>query len=179
MENKTTDWIQTFTGKQFFPLEPDIELIDLMDIAHALSLQCRFAGHCRHFYSVGQHSLIVASLAPPEYILEALLHDAAEAYLGDISRPVKAFMRDYRFAEFRLRLAIEERFSLKKDNQALIHRLDDTVLYWEGKYLMPDVAVWNIAKPIQEIEAHHFVPSSSVSVRDAFLNMARKELERR
>lgn len=118
-------------------------------------------------------------MAPPEYILEALLHDAAEAYLVDLPRPIKAFMSDYRFAEFRLRLAIEKRFSLKNDNQTLIHKLDDTVLYWEGKYLMPDVAVWNIAKPTLELEAHRFAPLSSVSVRDAFLALARKELERR
>lgn len=82
-------WIQTYTGKKMFPLAPKREDICIEDIAHALSMKCRFNGHCNLFYSIAQHSLIVASLVKPELRLAALLHDAAEAYLPDFCRPIK------------------------------------------------------------------------------------------
>ena len=59
-----TGWIQTFTGKKFSPLEPRREDIDILDIAHSRSMQCRFNGHCRQFYSVAEHSVRVARILP-------------------------------------------------------------------------------------------------------------------
>lgn len=82
-------WIQTFTGKKVFPLAMTTDMVDIKDIAHALSLKCRFTGHCRTFYSVAEHSMRVAELVRPELKLAALLHDAAEAYLPDFARPIK------------------------------------------------------------------------------------------
>ena len=84
------DWIQTFTGKQFFPLEP--ENVDIVDIAHSLSMVCRFNGHCSKFYSVAEHSLRVSYLVPKKFALWGLLHDATEAYIGDIFRPINRIM---------------------------------------------------------------------------------------
>ncbi len=85
------DYIATYTGKQFYPLDPRPEDVCLEDIAHSLSNLCRFTGHTDtdRFYSVAQHSVICSTIVAPEAALLALLHDAAEAYLGDISRPLK------------------------------------------------------------------------------------------
>jgi hypothetical protein len=82
-------WIQTLTGRRFDLVEPRAGDVSLEEIAHALSQLCRFTGHCREFYSVAQHSVLVSRLVKPELALAALMHDAHEAYLGDISTPAK------------------------------------------------------------------------------------------
>lgn len=81
--------IITYTGRLFWPLEPNIWDINALDICHALSNQCRFTGHTRDFYSVAEHSCRVHDILPPEHKLAGLLHDASEAYLMDLARPVK------------------------------------------------------------------------------------------
>lgn len=133
------DWIQTFTGKIFYPLDPRVEEIDIRDIAHSLSLQCRFAGHIREFYSVAEHSVRVARECPPEDQLWALLHDASEAYLVDLPRPIKRFCemgRLYREAEDRLMHCICERFSLPLEQPPSVKRLDTVLLVTEKRDLM-------------------------------------------
>lgn len=85
-------WIQTRTGRQVYPLQMKSEDLDLVDIGWALSHVCRFSGHCERFLSVAEHSILVADLVQPQCQLCALLHDAAEAYLGDIARPIKSQM---------------------------------------------------------------------------------------
>lgn len=97
-------WIQTYSGRRFFPLDPRPADVKIEDIAHALSNKCRFNGHCLTFYSVAEHSVRVATLAMSRHGgaekstigLQALLHDAAEAYLPDICSPIKrqVFIRD-------------------------------------------------------------------------------------
>jgi hypothetical protein len=86
------DWISTYTG-QFHPFAPQADEVRIVDIAHSLSMLCRFNGHCRRFYSVAEHSYWVADRLLHEFgsdvALVGLLHDAAEAYLGDIVRPLK------------------------------------------------------------------------------------------
>jgi hypothetical protein len=83
------DWMQTFTGRAFYPLDPRPEDIDPVDIAHALSLICRYGGHSSRFYSVAEHCVLMSHAVAPEHALWALLHDATEAYLGDMIRPLK------------------------------------------------------------------------------------------
>ena len=85
-------WIQTLDGGAFYVLQPDVNLINVDTIATCLSKTCRFKGHCRGFYSVAQHSLLVESLVKtPELKLPALLHDAHEVYsgFGDVASPIK------------------------------------------------------------------------------------------
>ena len=114
MQNERVgDWIQTYTGKQFWPIDPRACEITIEDIAHALSLQCRFSGHCREFYSVAQHSCLVSSYCIDEDAGWGLLHDAAEAYLVDLPRPIKRFSSlgvEYRKAEERVMAAVNEAF---------------------------------------------------------------------
>lgn len=113
MVNATTsgDWIQTSSGKMFYPLAPRVEDVDLADIAHALSQLCRFGGHSREFISVAQHSVNVSRHCP-EFPREALLHDATEAYLVDVPRPIKYHLGGYKEAEHKLAIIIGERFGL-------------------------------------------------------------------
>src|SRR5580704_6503205 len=83
-------YLSTYTGKKFFPYDPRPEQICIEDIAHGLSMLCRFVGQCRFFFSVAEHSIAVARLLPTNLKLFGLLHDASEAYLADLPRPVKA-----------------------------------------------------------------------------------------
>ena len=89
-------WMQTYTGLKFDPTKPNIEMINVMDIAHALSLQCRFNGHCLYFYSIAEHSVRVSKfLRKKKDRLWGLLHDASETYVGDLIRPVKELLPKY------------------------------------------------------------------------------------
>lgn len=103
-------WMQTFTGKKFYPLSPDRRLLDIRDIAHSLSLQCRYAGHVRRFYSVAEHSVRVSQSMGDDWVNACwgLIHDASEAYLTDIPRPLKlsGMMTAYLDAEKRLQAEI-------------------------------------------------------------------------
>ena len=84
--------MQTASGLRFHQLDPRPDEISLADIAHSLSLQCRFGGHCPRFYSVAEHSVLASLAAPPLLALPMLLHDAAEAYVGDVIRPLKQLL---------------------------------------------------------------------------------------
>ena len=98
MSRHNGGWIQTYTGRRVDPLDVDPREVRLADIAHALSMKCRFSGHCKQFYSVAEHSVRVSVLLQLTYrhdiklLLLGLLHDAAETYLPDIVAPLKARM---------------------------------------------------------------------------------------
>jgi hypothetical protein len=102
MSIRCGDWFVTFTGKRFYPLDPRIEDIEIRDIAHSLSLQARWMGHSQTHYSVASHSLACACVAERDYpgvtdiSAWCLMHDAAEAYVGDVIRPIKRYL--YRVA---------------------------------------------------------------------------------
>lgn len=115
-------WLQTYSGRMFWPLGPRPEDVHIEDIAHALSHLCRFGGHATEFYSVAQHSILVSRLVPYEYALAGLLHDAAEAYVGDMVRPLKeaGVLHEYRRIEERVSRAIAERFGLPWDGLGMI-----------------------------------------------------------
>lgn len=108
------EWLQTYTGKKFRPLSPHPDDICIEDIAHALSNLCRFGGHLPEFYSVAQHSVWVSNIVKPEFALAALLHDATEAYVVDVPRPLKRLLTDYRRIEGHLANTIEFKFGLKQ-----------------------------------------------------------------
>ena len=95
---RTGDWTQTFAGIQFYPFDPRPDEVKIKDIAHALSMICHFNGHTREFFSVAQHSLMVSYLLPAEHKLWGLMHDSAEAYIGDMIRPIKTHSDMFSFA---------------------------------------------------------------------------------
>uniref|UniRef100_A4XZH2 Phosphohydrolase n=1 Tax=Ectopseudomonas mendocina (strain ymp) TaxID=399739 RepID=A4XZH2_ECTM1 len=130
-------WIITRTGKRFDLLEPAAHMVDPTDIAHALSMQCRFNGHVKSFYSVAQHCLVVAELVPVQYQLEALLHDATEAYVGDLVSPLKQALPEYRQIEMRVWHAICHRFDIEPVLPPCVHDGDLIALATEKRDLMP------------------------------------------
>lgn len=132
--------IITYTGKWFDVLSPKPDLVDIEDIAHALSNQGRFTGHTREFYSVAQHSVLVANYCPSVDALHGLLHDASEAYLSDMARPVKKhpdFGPFYLAAEDKLQRAIYQHFDLDPEMPKSVHEWDNVLLRTEARDLMP------------------------------------------
>jgi hypothetical protein len=136
MAERTGNWIQTFTGKQFFPLDPRVEDINIVDIAHALSMSCRYTGHCTRFYSVAEHSVRVSENVPKELALEALLHDASEAYLTDIPRPIKPYIPQYKEMEERVERVIAQVFGTGFPMNPLVKEIDNRILADEKAQLM-------------------------------------------
>lgn len=136
------DWMQTFSGGKFFPLNPRPEDIHLDDIAKALSRLCRFAGHTEMFYSVAQHSVYVSAFVPPEHALCALMHDATEAYLVDVPRPLKKALPGYAEIEQNVWLAIAERFCLPYEMPECIKEADNRVLLAEKAQLLKPSEDW-------------------------------------
>lgn len=132
--------IVTKSGRAVNPLDPDPDTILIEDIAHALSNSCRFTGHVSSFYSVAQHSVLVARSLPKEHALWGLLHDASEAYLSDLARPIKQFEglgATYRRVEKRLMQVIAKKFGLPWPEPKVVKEMDNAVLAAEIHFLMP------------------------------------------
>ncbi len=133
---RTGDFIQTFTGKRFYPLDPRPDEVHIEDIAHALSNICRFNGHVKRFYSVAEHSVFVALCTPIEHRVAALLHDASEAYLCDLPRPIKLNVTGYHEAESRVMDVIAEKFGFALPLAAPVKLADNRILLTERETFM-------------------------------------------
>jgi hypothetical protein len=133
------DWMQTHSGLMYYPIDPREDDICIKDIAHALSMLCRFGGHCLRFYSVAEHSVHVARSAPDGLRLTALLHDASEAYLGDVIRPLKKALVAYKTAELNLEEVLSRKFGTVFPLPSEVKALDDAVLF--------DEMTQNMSKP--------------------------------
>lgn len=175
MTTKTTrngDWVQTYTGRQFWPIDPRPEEIFIEDIAHSLSLICRFSGHCREFYSVAQHSVMVSYLVPEEDALWGLMHDASESYLSDIARPVKPFVENYKNLELGIEKVIAERYGMCWPMPASVKVADTIMLATEARDMMlPPADDWFLD---QEPHPDKIVP---VGPHDAELMFYRRFVE--
>lgn len=142
-EGRVGNWMQTFSGRQFWPLDPRPDEIFIVDIAHALAMACRYGGHCERFYSVAEHSVLVSQVVPPEDALAGLLHDASEAYVADVIRPIKPALSGYKEIENRVWLAIAARYGLPAELPASIKLADNAVLLSESVQIMkPHPAPW-------------------------------------
>lgn len=131
-----SDFIQLYSGKDLNFLSPSVDDIDIEDIAHTLSLLCRFGGHCRTFYSVAQHSVLCSYYAPKGFEFEALLHDGAEAYLVDMPRPIKYALQGYRDLETVLDGVVREKFNLPIEMSPEVKWVDSAMLATERRDLM-------------------------------------------
>jgi 5'-deoxynucleotidase YfbR-like HD superfamily hydrolase len=141
--NISRAWIETYTGKKFYLLSPRIEDVDIKDIAHALSLLCRWTGHCKYHYSIAQHSYYCSLLGPEEEALYRLLHDASEAFMGDMNRPLKHFTPAgfiYRKQEKVVQEIIYQSFGLDAKEPSSVHVADNQMLYAEKKQIMSELA---------------------------------------
>lgn len=137
-------WIQTYTGRQFWPLTPSASDVDIEDIAHALAMKCRYNGHTSEFYSVAEHCVLL-SRAINAYQLWGLLHDAAEAYLPDVSRPIKGSMTGFAAIEAGVMDAVCTRFWLPYRQPLLVTQADTAILHDEKAALLPATpADWRI-----------------------------------
>lgn len=137
-------YITTYTGKHFDPMEPNMDALDVRDIAHALSLTCRGNGHVKNFFSVGQHCVSCAKEAAARgysarVVLGCLLHDASEAYMSDVPRPFKDVLPEYQELEDKLIELIYTRFlgsTLSEEEKALVKEVDDDLLYFDMRELL-------------------------------------------
>jgi len=136
-------WVQTYRGIHFDLTDPDPEKVDITDIAHSLARLNRFNGHGKR-YSVAQHSLFVSSIVPPELEYEGLLHDAHEAYLGDISAPLKRLLPELREYEKRLSAIVRGRFGLPETLSEEVKEADLKALMIEKIYNFNDQMDWEL-----------------------------------
>lgn len=136
--NPEDAWIQTYSGRRFNPTNPYVDAIVIQDIAHALSMQCRFSGHCKKFYSVAQHSVLVSYICDSADAMWGLLHDATEAYLVDVPRPLKRSGKFDAYLEFeaKMQVAICKRFGLPEKEPPSVKRADTIMLATEARDLM-------------------------------------------
>lgn len=132
----TPNCIRTFTGKYINPANPNPELICIEDIAHALSMQPRFGGHLPVFYSVAQHCCRVSFLVPDHLRLPALMHDASEAYLIDVPKPIKSQLSEYKEYEMQLMYEIAKKFGFIWPGHEKIDEADIAELELEWDELM-------------------------------------------
>lgn len=165
----TNGWIQTYSGLKFDVMKPDIKAISLIDIAHALGHICRFTGHSVHFYSVAQHSNIVSLMFPTgsNESKWGLMHDAAEAYIQDVARPVKQYLDTYREMEERILEVIAKKFGLELPIPKVVLSMDDRVLMAEAEQLMcGDISEWYTVAIPADVE---ITPLSSTQAEKEFL----------
>jgi hypothetical protein len=139
------NWIQTISGKRFDLIAPCADQIDINDIAYSLGMLCRFNGHGLRYYSVAEHAVHVSREISPEHALAGLLHDASEAYIGDVPAPLKRHLPDFQRCEVRLETLIAEHFGLKASDftSPELKRADMQLLVDEKTAIMlPEPAPW-------------------------------------
>lgn len=154
--------ITTYTGHKFDPMNPQMETLDIRDIAHALSLTCRGNGHVKQFFSVGQHCIMCAREAmargySKRVVLGCLLHDASEAYMSDVPRPFKEMLPEYVKLEEKLIDLIYTRFigsTLSEEELKLVSKVDDAVLYYDMLELFG--VLWG-EKSVLEVEPNYTI----------------------
>lgn len=158
-------WIQTFTGRAFHFEDPRPEDIHIEDIAQALSQQCRFAGHTSRFYSVAEHSVLVSKqFADPELRMLGLLHDATEAYILDLPKPLKNLLPDYSAYEDNLWRVIARKFGLATEIPTQIHEIDTRMLVTERPQLFPRMIPWpkyEHIKPLEGVQIRGWLPGAA------------------
>lgn len=135
------DFMQVYSGRQYWPMDPRPDEVHIEDIAHSLSLQCRYAGHCIQFYSVAEHSVHIARWLDKHYgpvtAIHGLLHDATEAYCVDVPRPLKPSLTNYKQIEASNWVAIAKRFHLANELPAAVHEADNRIIADELVNLRP------------------------------------------
>lgn len=135
--------IYTKSGREVDLNAPHPDMFCIQDIAHSLSMLCRFTGHTSRFYSVAEHSVIGAEFISDEFVREFLLHDAAEAYVNDLAAPLKARLADYQVIHNRVDACIRSKFGLPEEHSPEVKEVDMRMLATERAQLMPFAPEWD------------------------------------
>jgi len=153
-------WIETYTGRAVQPLNLRPDLISIADIAHALSNKCRYTGHAKEFYSVAEHSVIMARYAKaPNLARWCLMHDAVEAYLPDVPRPLKPHLKGWYEIEEAASRAVAARFKLMWPMPGIVKELDTRILVTEARQLLISGGrKWEIDAEPLEVALHYWTP---------------------
>lgn len=168
LEGRKGDWFQTIEGRQFWPFDPRPGDFSINEIAHALSQICRFNGHTKSFLSVAEHSVWVSLECDPMDAIEGLMHDASEAYLGDMIRPLKIGMPEYMKVEQAVEAAIAQQFGFRFPYPESVKRADDAVLLAERRDLLADPPKpWTVRVPAMERRVEGWGP---ITARTRFLD---------
>ena len=189
-------WIETYCGKKINPFDPHPEDIKLLDIAHALSMKCRFVGHCRSFYSIARHSINVYNyIESPALRVWGLFHDAAEAYFVDIARPMKKYFQiryaglpdgveSFEYVEHNLldcigdRLGIGHYTKLSVDDLRTIKQADDVMLATEAVHFWGEAQIkeWSLTEKRTAFSSVNFSTKPEQDKAE-FLDICLRELE--
>jgi hypothetical protein len=175
-EGRVGNWIMCHSGVKFYLEDPKSSDVVVSDIAHALSNYCRFTGHTREFYSVGTHSILCADLARKDGMsakiqLYCLLHDDSEAYLGDISRPLKEMLPNYCELEEGVQTVVHEAFGLPE----MTEEEHKTVKHYDNLMLANEIGQFMInsedfgVKPIYN--GVHIPRFGNMHVKNRFLEI--------
>lgn len=155
-QDKANSWLQVGReGRAFYPFAPSVDQIDIKDIALSLSKMCRYNGHCWGMFSVAKHSVVGAKCIFQQDIFglnyseredlakEFLLHDASEAYLGDLISPIKAFSPNYKITEGVVEKVISKKFNLPYPLSPNVKLMDRIMLAWEKRDIIPNGPFWS------------------------------------
>ncbi len=164
LHDRIGDWMQVHSGRAYWPLSPKAEDVDIHDIAHALSMMCRYGGHTSFFYSVAEHSVLVSTQVPPEVAMQALLHDATEAYCGDVVRPLKQNLTGYDAIEDLNWRVIAERFGVPYGMHPSVKQADNAVLLAEKGALLKESPIpWYWAKDLKPADVRIYGHSPTLA----------------
>jgi len=148
--NRVGSWFQTYSSIEFYIMDPREDEILIEDIAHALAYSCRYNGHCKYFHSVAMHSVLVSQVCKPENALWGLLHDASEAYTGDMVKPLKRHMEEFKRIEDQLMKTICHKFGLPEEMPEDVDAADLSLLALERQYLMGEPPrPWNVLERVE------------------------------
>lgn len=156
MDERLGDWMITYSGRRFWPLDPRPDDVSWVDIAHALSLSCRYDGHAQRFYSVAEHCVALAQYfgrrRQPQLARYALLHDAAEAYVADVIRPIKRQLPAFRRIEAPIEAQILVLAGLDPEIPAAVGAADSAIIADEAAALFGaeriEAAGWTLPAPL-------------------------------
>lgn len=160
------------SGEYFYFSHPEESCFTVEDIAHALANTCRFNGHCQQFYSVAQHCVLVSSHLPANLRYQGLMHDAAEAFIGDVTRPLKQLLPDYVAISGRIEAAVFGRLGLPKKLNPLVKKADLRALLTEQRDVMSNRDEWPCLRGLRPF-AEPIIPLPPHMAREEFLRRFR------
>jgi len=166
--NKCENYIQTYTGLSFDPTNLSPDSISIEDIAHALAHQCRWRGHCLKYFSVAEHCVLMTYVVSKEAAIYALMHDCAEAYMGDCPRPFKPLFPNFREIEQQVRRTIDVKLGLDIPNNDIIEEIKNADLrmlaterHFNLKYTGLEWTVLNGVKPYENFRLGFWTPEQA------------------